>query len=200
MQLIYKMDRHQTPNFLTNLLPTFVGVNRQGLRNNFNYRIPNFRLSITNMSFLPSSLRIWNSLDYDIRSMPFASFKSALFSNLPLPVPRYYLHGDRKFNILHSRLRHKCSSLKHDLYHANLSPDSICLSCGYYCENAYHYFFECQTYLAARTDLIESLNNLDLHVPLSLDLLLFGNEQMSLEVNCDVFSKVHIFIRSSGRF
>ncbi|PJE77993.1 hypothetical protein CI610_03077 [invertebrate metagenome] len=198
LQLVYKMDRHQTPNYITNLLPSTVGENRQGLRNNEKYRIPNFRLSITNQSFLPSSLTMWNSIHSDIRSMPFSAFKSALAPNLPCSVPPYYLIGDRKLNIIHTKLRHECSSLNHDLYRSNLVQNSNCVNCGYYCENAYHFFFECQSYTNARVVLLNHLSDLDINI--SLRLLLFGNENMSLDLNCVVFNKVQNFIKSSGRF
>ena len=47
---------------------------------------------------------------------------------------------DRKYNIILTRIRHNCSSLKADLHRVNIVPNPIC-DCGIDIENAGHYFF-----------------------------------------------------------
>lgn len=46
--------------------------------------------------------------------------------------------------------------------------------------------------------MLQVLNDLDIQV--NLNLLLYGNENLALEVNCHVFELVHSFIKSSRRF
>jgi hypothetical protein len=55
-------------------------------------------------------------------------------------VKRYMYIGPLSQCIaLYSRMRNKCSALNADLYHANLIVNNNCL-CGYFNENAEHYF------------------------------------------------------------
>ena len=51
-----------------------------------------------------------------------------LRSNL-FKVSNYYMLGSRKCNIIHTRLRHQCSSLGADLFRANIVNDPSC-PCG----------------------------------------------------------------------
>lgn len=60
-----------------------------------------------------------------------------------MSLPCYFNYGERKFNIIHTKLSHQCSSLNDDLFRVNLAPNSICINCGYTCENANHFFFVC---------------------------------------------------------
>ena len=76
-------------------------------------------------------------------------------------------HGNRKVNILYTRLRHKCSTLSYDLYRSNLIHDPTC-SCGNPCENSFHYIFECPLYTIARRKLLNQLNVLN---QMTLDIL-----------------------------
>ena len=67
-------------------------------------------------SFLPSAVREWNNLPLETRrSDSVYSFKQSLNRGAPI-VPKYYCSGNRKFQILHTMLRTKCSSLFYDLF------------------------------------------------------------------------------------
>ena len=68
-------------------------------------------------------------------------------------VSNYYLLGSRKCNIIHTRLRHQCSSLGADLFRANIISDPSC-ACGCLLEDAIHYLLECPLYTNARMQLI----------------------------------------------
>ena len=73
--------------------------------------------SLYHNSFLPSSLRQWNSLPVEVRQLnTLSSFKTFLKKDLQ-SVPTYYYCGSRKAQILHARLRTGCSSLHMDLFH-----------------------------------------------------------------------------------
>jgi hypothetical protein len=58
-------------------------------------------------------------------------------------VPFYFGWGDRKLNIIHSRLRNMCSSLNADLHLVNLKPSPACI-CGHGFEDCIHFFLECK--------------------------------------------------------
>jgi hypothetical protein len=62
---------------------------------------------------------------------------------------RHYLLGSRKCNIIHTRLRHQCSSLGADLFRANIVSDPSC-TCGCPLADAIHYLLECLLYTNAR--------------------------------------------------
>jgi hypothetical protein len=53
-----------------------------------------------------------------------SSFKSKLQQKYfqPKTVPSYFSFGDRYLNVLHARLRNKCSSLNSDLFKSKLVP------------------------------------------------------------------------------
>ena len=59
-------------------------------------------------------------------------------------TPKYYYAGSRKAQIVHTRLRTNCSSLKLDLFLKNMSDSPLCL-CGCV-EDAQHFFFHCGNY------------------------------------------------------
>ena len=71
-----------------------------------------------------------------------------------LNVPKYYLAGDRKLSILHTRIKKNCSDLKFDLFSNGLSAHATC-SCGYPIEDAEHYLFRCNNYTVQRLKLFQ---------------------------------------------
>ena len=113
-------------------------------------------------SFFPSSVRIWNNLPQNIKeSKSFASFKKALSSHYNQnKVPCYYYNvGSRQAEILHARLRMRCTSLKQHLFLRNIEPDPYCTNCNLHqVEAIEHYLLKCPKYSNQRTDLINSLN------------------------------------------
>ena len=67
-------------------------------------------------SFLPSVVRDWNELPAQTReSASLNIFKNKLNNDMVTP-PRYYNTGKRLRQILHARLRTKCSALRKHLY------------------------------------------------------------------------------------
>ena len=110
-------------------------------------------------------------------------------------TPKYYNEGPRKLNILHTRLRHQCSSLNADLSRIHIINNYKC-NCGASFEDAIHYFLECSLYLNERRRL---LNNCD-DININIETLLFGNDNYSYKVNSKIFGKVLTFINQSKRF
>jgi len=124
-------------------------VNNYNLRNNQNYVPPRCRLRTSACSFIPSTVSLWNNLDISIRNSPTISlFKNRVKGDIYKP-PEYYNEGSRKLNILHTRLRHQCSSLNADLSRIHVINNYKC-NCGASFEDAIHYFLECPLYLNQR--------------------------------------------------
>ena len=169
------------------------------------YYIPNlsyvFKLFCTNgksqyfSSFLPSTIREWNNLPEEQRNTPtIASFKYQL--NQPNSfTPKYYYFGERQAQILHTRLRTKCSSLNHDIFLKNLTDSPLC-RCGSI-ENAEHYLLQCILYRQQRIEMLNSVSQL-CHV--TLDVLLSGDSSLSIDTNSNIFLSVHKCIKDSKRF
>ena len=109
--------------YLQDCLNEYLVVNNYNLRNSLQYRVPRCRLETFSKSFFPSTIRSWNSLDPNFKSIQTTSkLKQTLRANL-FKVSNYYLLGSRKCNIIHTRLRHQCSSLGADLFRANIISD-----------------------------------------------------------------------------
>ena len=190
------MHHRLCPDYLYNCLPPLVSAtSNYGLRNNNNYTIPRYRLRISEKSFIPSTVEHWNSLDLSIRNSPtLNSFKNKVKGHVFKP-PKYYYEGNRKLNVLHTRLRHRCSSLNPDLARINLVNSPKC-ACGSAYEDAIHYLLECCLYQNERRIIFRNLNDTDLNI----ETLLFGNDDYSDQINSEIFEKVRIFIRQSKRF
>ena len=193
LTLLYKMINHLTPIYLSSLIPAqVISASRYNLRNAHNYQTIRARTNQYRVSFLPSTLRLWNNLPLEARqSNSPNSFKLFLKRDI-LPIPRYYYHGNRKRQILHSRLRTGCSALDLDLFTKNITGSPLC-SCGSI-ENSQHYFFHCRNYQAIRHEL---LNSISLIQNPSLHLLLYGDPALPEESNRSIFDHVQNYILKS---
>ena len=78
---------------------------------------------------------------------------------MPDKPPLYFSTGIRIANILHARLRQKCSSLKCDLFRCNLIASCNC-DFGNYIESVDHFFLKCNIYTEHRTQLFRGMRNL----------------------------------------
>ena len=89
------------------------------LRNGDNLIVPFCRLSITNSSFIPSTVKEWNKLDIAIRKLDSLSkFKNAIRLNSQsnkISVPKLYNYGPRKLNVILTHLRCTASFPNHEL-------------------------------------------------------------------------------------
>ena len=127
------------------------------VRNRNDYAVPRCRLYQS--SSIPSVINLWNSLDNDTRNTrTFDSFKINIKSKVVLAkIPAQFLVGDRRHNILYTRLRRSCSSLKYDLFRSNIITDSRCV-CGFTMKDASHFLLNCRLYIEQRTVLFISLH------------------------------------------
>ena len=109
-----KIIKNETPSYMNDLLPSLVSdVSNYNLRNNTNYDLPFCRLRSYETSYFPSTLKLWNDLNTETRNIPtLLQFKSSI-RHQPPRVGEYLSVGERKYNIVLTRIRHRCSSLKH---------------------------------------------------------------------------------------
>ena len=70
LSLTYKIINNEALEYLTNLLLNRVGKQTNyHLRNNQNFKVPYSRLCSYKNSFFPSTLRLWNDLDFATRNL-----------------------------------------------------------------------------------------------------------------------------------
>ena len=87
-------------------------------------------------SFFLSSIRDWNSLSEEHRnSMSVGSFKHTLSQQIYLCLSTYFFVGDRRPQVLHSRLHTKCSALNYEIYLKNFTVAVVTLKL----QNAFFY-------------------------------------------------------------
>ena len=196
LTLFYKMHNNLTPNYLSSLIPQQVEVtSRYNLRNAQDIRNIRYRTSLYYNSFLPSTLRQWNDLSSETRqSTSLNSFKRLLKMD-KISVPQYYYYGNRKAQMLHTRLRTGCSALNFDLFIKNISDSPMCV-CGSI-ENVQHFFFHCNLFHMQRVLLLNAVSNL---CTPTVNVLLQGDQSLTNETNANIFQHVHDFIISSKRF
>ena len=196
LTLFYKMTHNLTPLYLSSLVPQSVSnISRYSLRNSNDLQTIDARTTLYYNSFLPSTVRAWNNVhDEAKQSDSLSTFKGFLHKGRSR-TPKHFYVGNRKAQILHTRLRTNCSSLNLDLFLKNISDSPLC-QCGSI-ENAQHYFFHCRHYQVQRTELLNSVSQ---YQTPSLSLFLYGNDSFSLDTNTVIFEKVHKFILDSKRF
>ena len=118
------MHNKVCPQHLCNYLPpTVSSISDHNLRNNENYTTPKSRLRMSLTSFIPFTVSLWNNLDLNVRNSPNISCFKSRNKEKNVKSPEYYSEGSTKLSILHTRLRHQCSSLNSDLYRINITYD-----------------------------------------------------------------------------
>ena len=138
----------------------------------------------------------WNNLSEEAKQIgSLISFKTFLNRDIKKTVPKYYVTGKRKLQILHTRLRTNCSSLNSDLFLKDMTESPAC-TCGII-ENAYHFLFICNRYDIHKDDMFHSLSDIP---NLNLRRLLYGDETLPFQTNARIFLEVQKFIEKSKRF
>lgn len=200
LTIMYKIENGMLPDQFSNIFPNRVGENSDyNLRNASNFEVVNRRTSLFSNSFVPSAVNQWNNLPVHIKNSNSVSvFKSNLIKECfhHHKVPAYFISGSRTFSVYHARLRNNCSDLNADLFYNHLKNDKRC-QCGYETENAEHYLLKCTLFSEQRLRLFRSTSEF---LPLSLQTLLFGNEQLSCDENARIFEAVQTFIKETKRF
>ena len=138
-----------------------------------------------------------NNLPDSIRSADtLATFKHLLTQDTP-KVPKYYFCGERFNQVLHTRLRTECSILNQHFYKRNLICNPYCI-CGEVESNT-HYLLTCPRYTRMRDEMVTSISQIT-NLTITTDVLLFGTDEVSVEVTTTRFMAVKKYIKTSKRF
>ena len=192
----FKITNGLAPAYVNEYLPPLVSsINPYHRRNPLERSVPHFSTTLYQQSFFISTTYLWNELPENCKLLDsLSSFKRFLRLNDPI-VPRFYFGNNRFSEIIHTKIRLEISDLQADLVKRHLAEDSIC-QCGYRCENAHHYLFDCPNFNDARD---ATLNQID-RTNYRLDILLYGNRTNTLSENQDLFEIVSNYIVMSKRF
>ena len=116
-----------TPLYLSSLVPQPVSnLSQYTLRNSNDLQTVAARLNQYYYSFLPLSIRAWNSLPNEVKQADSVNSFKCFLKKENRTVPKHYYSGMRKAQILHTRLRTNCSSLNLDLFLKNISDSLLC--------------------------------------------------------------------------
>ncbi|PJE79007.1 hypothetical protein CI610_02030 [invertebrate metagenome] len=188
------MYHKKTPFYLSDLIPGRVSnSHRHNTRNSNNLLSINCRTQFYKTSFLNASIQLWNSLPVDTRENPSVSIIKGFLQKDKLIIPNYFNIGNRNLQILHTRLRLKCSNLKQHLYIRNLEESPLC-SCGLV-ESTYHFLLSCDKYNIIRQNTLFQLD-----IILTEKTLLWGNDTYSIQKNDQIFLTLQNYIKLSKRF
>ena len=169
LTLFFKKANGLFPPCLSDLVPTTVtNSSNYNLRNFNNVHLVNERTSLYYNSFLPSAVRDWKYIPDEHRYVDSVmAFKNVLGPDKPI-VPKHYLFGNRKVQILHTRLRINCSVLNYDLYLKNIIDSPLC-RCNNI-ETVKHFFLDCPFYNNQRITLVQTVSRF---CAVTLDTLLY---------------------------
>ena len=111
------MFHNDAPDYFNSLVPPQISeTNQHNTRRSNNTVYLNCRTFYYQNYFLPSSIKLWNNIPYDIR-LNSSKYCFNRFLNRNLGKKSYYSNfGSRKEQIIFVRLRLKCSSLKDHLF------------------------------------------------------------------------------------
>jgi hypothetical protein len=101
--MFYNIQNNNASMYLCDLIPPSIqSTTVYPLRNGSDIKMPFCRLSNTYDSFIPSTIRQWNSLDPSLRNVDsIAKFKAELRKRKDISqVPKHYEIGPRKLNII----------------------------------------------------------------------------------------------------
>ena len=196
---MYKVNNGIVPSYIHDLMPPLVSeISNYPLRNNRNISVPFNRTSISQKSCIPSSIRLWNSLEDDLKNLStLQTFKKHIISSFNNScVPSHFTIGNRYISVLHAQLRNNCSNLNNDLFRNNLRDNPLCDLCGMI-EDAIHYFFHCRKFTMERQVFNDTVR---VFQPLSIDMILCGNFNLNMENNVVLFRAVHRYIHATRLF
>ena len=197
--LVFKEKQGNLPIYLHEKFPLTVREsNPYNLRNSADFEAIIRRTEIYSKSVIPSSIKLWNELDIEIRNSPSLSIFKSNIKRLfkPPVVPLFYLIGDRSLSVYHARIRNRCSNLNADLHYNHLLLNPAC-ECGFQIEDSEHFFFKCPRYILERHELFVKTRP---YHPLSVQKLSYGNDDLTNVENEAIFTAVQHFIKHTRRF
>ena len=105
-----KIMSNEMLQYLQTLIPEKISTKRSQSRNHDNFQSMRARIEIYRTSFIPSSVRLYNSLPIADRSLEYVN------SLKKRPCLSLFYCGSRSSGIRHAQLRRKCSKLNFHLF------------------------------------------------------------------------------------
>jgi len=202
LTILQRTIRHETPEYLTGLTPA-PGAMARMLRNRNNLRIPQTRLAAHQASFIPSTIRLWNQLQDEVREIETAKsfkvrLKLELFTNKRIPLYSFGVGGGQ---IYHARMRMDLSALNEQIHSYNLIDNGNCEHCRIP-EDVHHYLLDCPRYNLQRQNMMTELQNIPTLDPNNISgrTLMYGTEVEDDDLNYRIFKIVQTFIYNSNVF
>ena len=211
---MFKFSQNDLPVYLNREIPDMVdSVSEYNLRNKTNIHMPKSKKNYFLKSFIPSSIKIWNDSNADIRqSANLTSLKDKLLSVYGNKSYSMFLFGDGRGAVNHSRIRMGLSALNAHRKKYHFIAEGKCDQCNFRSENTEHFFLFCPAYAAQRQQLFRELrrNVPDTIEPLmefstnrrkanELTLILVSGSGDQI-VDTQIFKSVQIFIENTSRF
>ena len=171
------------------------------------FRPPASHTNYFSNTFFPSCVDEWNKLGSELRnSMSIASFKKALLVFIRPQKRSVFNIVDPHGLKLLTRLRVNLSHLREHKFRLNFldTINPLC-SCNIEIESTMHYLLRCSFFTDIRKTLLDNIVEIigslsDLSDDKLVDLLLYGNEIYSKDINTAILKYTIIYIKSSERF
>ena len=92
LSFMCNVDADLVPSYISDLIPPVSKISNYPLRNNRNISFPNNRTNISQKSCIPSSIRLWNGIDYDFKNLStLTTFKKHVHSKFNKSyIPSYF--------------------------------------------------------------------------------------------------------------
>lgn len=193
--------RHECPTYLSSIVRSLRPGHNYGTRGQDEYYInlPRMRKEIYKKSFVPSSISLWNGLDFSLKLCASCDvFKKKILKNSSLKPSHLPLGLPRKAEVILAQLRLGFSDLNAHLF-AKGCTDSPHCNCSATDETVHHFLFDCDNYSNNRQTFFTNIRDIT-SLPLNTNLLLFGDESLSSDANSNIINQLIIFILSSNRF
>ena len=130
---MYKFSNNLVPDYISDIISSHVPeVSNYPLCNRVHFTNLYTRTETSRRSCIPSSVTCWNDLQSDIREVDtFLTFRHNLKDKVLISsnVPPFFVTGQRKLSVKHTRICNNCSDLKSDLFQNHLTDDKSCI-CG----------------------------------------------------------------------
>ena len=185
-----KIINNAAPVYLKSLIPLKIGDVRPQSRSSANIYPVKTRTETFKKSFIPSTVKLYNSLDVNNRNLAFCS---SLMKNTKSQL---FYYGKRVNNLKHCQLRMQCSKLNFHLFLLHVRSSFECV-CGNNREDVNHYLLQCPLYNQARAIMFNEIN--EIGVTITVNNLLYGSDTADTATNHRLFDAVHLFIESTER-
>ena len=134
-------------------------------------------------------------LSEEIRnSTSLSSFKRHLNSSRNVS-PKFFFDGKRPGQIYHARLRMRSSSLNAHIFSKNIIDSPLCICRAF--KDTHHFLLSYTRYPLLRQEFVDKVTPV---CYTSLNVLLFGSQELSDSANKQIFLAVQEFLIKSKRF